>query len=86
MFWQRAAGAYLIIAPTLQPPRIADCRRCIDLCFFLRESPAIVFGPIAIGLGCIGFSRGGKRMGGVAGVMHEHRITDWTVAPLRQAC
>jgi hypothetical protein len=34
-------------------PRITDCRRCIDSCFCLCESPSMVFGPIAIGPACI---------------------------------
>lgn len=42
---------------TFQPPCITDCRRCIASCFCLCESPSIVFGPIAMGPACIGFSR-----------------------------
>ena len=32
---------------------MTDCRRCIDSCFCLCESPLMVFGPIAIGPACI---------------------------------
>jgi hypothetical protein len=63
MLWQRTIGARTqivrrVTVPTpFQPPRITDCRRCTDSCFCLCESPSMVFGPIAMGPGCIGFSR-----------------------------
>jgi hypothetical protein len=34
------------------PPRNADCWRCLDSHFCLRESPSTEFGPIAMGPAC----------------------------------
>jgi hypothetical protein len=44
---------YAAIPSENYPPRIMDCRRCLDGCFCRCESPLMVFGPIAIGPACI---------------------------------
>jgi hypothetical protein len=44
---------YAAIPSERYPPRIMDCKRCLDWCFCRCESPSMVFGPIAIGPACI---------------------------------